>query len=241
MKHATRWYSERLGCDTQLVRWGHYGQPLLLFPTAGGDAEEVERFSLIQALEPWISEGRLKVYSVESISGRTWLTSDNVAHCVWVKKQFDEYLLNEAIPAIMQDCQTDHVELITAGASIGAFNALLAVCRHPYFFKSAICMSGTYDIEHWLKGQWFDDFYYYSPLAFVPNLQEGEQLGRLRQRFVLLATGNGDYENPAQTWQVADTLGVKGIPNRVDVWEGWKHDWDTWRAMLPRYVGELIG
>jgi esterase/lipase superfamily enzyme len=101
-------------------------------------------------------------------------------------------------------------------------------------------MRGTYDVEQWLKGQWYDDFYFYSPLAFVPNLSDGEQLHRLKQRFVLLATGSGDYENPAQTWQVADTLGARNIPNRVDVWEGWKHDWDTWRAMLPHYVGELL-
>ena len=33
--------------ETQVVRWGNYGLPLLLFPTAGGDAEEVERFYLI--------------------------------------------------------------------------------------------------------------------------------------------------------------------------------------------------
>ncbi len=31
---------------SRLVRWGTYGQPVLLFPTAGGDAEEIERFLL---------------------------------------------------------------------------------------------------------------------------------------------------------------------------------------------------
>ena len=50
MKTASRWHSERIGQDITLVRWGHWGQPVLVFPTAGGDAEEIERMQLIAAL-----------------------------------------------------------------------------------------------------------------------------------------------------------------------------------------------
>jgi esterase/lipase superfamily enzyme len=214
---------------------------MLLFPTAGGDAEEVERNSLIATVWPWIEAGKLKVYSLDSIAGRTWLANHNVTHSVWVQKQFDEYLIHEALPAIWTDCRSNQVELIAAGASIGAFNALLVLCRHPHFFRSAICMSGTYDIQKWLKGEWYDEFYFYSPLAFVPNLPHDDQLRKLRQRFVLLATGSGEYEDPEQSWHVARMLGDKSIPNRVDVWDsGWRHDWDTWRAMLPQYTAELL-
>lgn len=110
----------------------------------------------------------------------------------------------------------------------------------PRIFSAAICLSGTYQIEPWLKGQWYDEFYFFSPLAFVPNLPEGDQLHRLRNRFVMLATGSGDYEDPEQSWQVARVLGDKNIPNHVDLWNGWKHDWDAWRAMLPKYVSQLV-
>jgi esterase/lipase superfamily enzyme len=214
---------------------------MLLFPTAGGDAEEVERFHLIAALEPYIAAGKLKVYSIDSFSGREWLTNDNIAHCVWIQKQFDEYLVHEVLPAIKNDCQSDFIEMITAGASIGAYHALLMLCRHPQYFHSAICMSGTYEIEKWLKGQWYDEFYHYLPLAFVPNLPEDDHLNKLRERFVLLTTGEGEYENPQQSRTVADVLGGKNIPNRVDIWDAsWRHDWDTWRAMLPKYAAELL-
>ena len=37
-KEVTRWYTRRLEQEVQLVRWGHYGTPVLLFPTAGGDS-----------------------------------------------------------------------------------------------------------------------------------------------------------------------------------------------------------
>ncbi|MDH3433070.1 MAG: hypothetical protein OEM60_04400, partial [Gammaproteobacteria bacterium] len=76
-KDVTRWYSQRLEQEMPLVRWGHFGTPVLLFPTAGGDAEEVERFHLIRVLEPLIDEGRIKVYSTDSVAGRTWVSGDH--------------------------------------------------------------------------------------------------------------------------------------------------------------------
>ena len=38
-----RWFSERLQTDATVVRWGVFGVPVLVFPSAGGDAEEIER------------------------------------------------------------------------------------------------------------------------------------------------------------------------------------------------------
>ncbi len=115
---------------------------------------------------------------------------------------------------------------------------MASLCRHPDVFGAAICMSGTYDLEPWLHGHWSDEFYFSSPLHFLPGL-EGPVLDMLRQRFVLLATGTGDYENEGESWRMADVLGAKGIPNRVDAWHSWSHDWPTWRAMLPGYLHEL--
>src|SRR5439155_507101 len=79
------WYSHRVERDVQLVRWGHFGAPVLLFPTAGGDAEEIERFHVIEALEGLISAGRIKVYSCDSVAGQ-WLISGegSVGHRCWI-------------------------------------------------------------------------------------------------------------------------------------------------------------
>jgi hypothetical protein len=35
-KAVTRWRSERLEREVTLVRWGSFGRPVILFPTAGG-------------------------------------------------------------------------------------------------------------------------------------------------------------------------------------------------------------
>jgi esterase/lipase superfamily enzyme len=241
-KLVSGWYSERLGEGVKVVRWGHFGVPVLLFPTAGGDAEECERNHLIGALAPLIDDGRIKVYSCDSLAGRTWLSEhvsgrDRAA----MQLRFDAFVAEELVPAIRTDCRSEGVEIITAGASFGAFNALAALCRHPWVFRAAVCMSGSYDLDRWMKGEWSDDYYFCSPLHFVPNLPEGPTLHRLRERFVLLACGEGRWEAPGESWHVAHVLGQKGIPNRVDLWGPHvDHDWETWRRMLPGYLHDLV-
>ena len=77
MKDVFRWYSPHVEQSIQLVRWGHMGTPVMLFPTAGGDAEEVERFHLIGAVKPLIEAGRIKVYSTDSIAGKAWISKQH--------------------------------------------------------------------------------------------------------------------------------------------------------------------
>ena len=72
-----------------LARWGHYGVPVLVFPTAGGDAEEIERHQLLAHLTPFIEEGRIKVYSCDSVAGRAMTAADeSVEYRCWLFNQF---------------------------------------------------------------------------------------------------------------------------------------------------------
>lgn len=241
MKETTSWYSPRIEQEIRLARWGHYGTPVLLFPTAGGDAEEVERFQLVAALWPLIESGRIKLYSCDSVAGRAWIDeTQSPFYRARMQNLYDACVRHELVTAIRSDCRSDDIEIVTAGASIGAFNAVASLCRHPDVFRAAVGMSGTYDLENWLHGEFFDDFYFCSPLHYLPNLEDGEQLERLRRRFILLAYGQGRWEDPDESWRLADVLGTKDIPNRVDAWgPEWDHDWPTWCAMLPVYLADL--
>ena len=147
------------------------------------------------------------------------------------------------MPAIRKDCNDEDVEIITAGASLGAFNALAFLCRHPDVVKTAICMSGTYGLEKFIRGPVNEDYYNSSPLHFIPDLDEdGDHLAALRKRFILLAHGEGPYESPEEDWKVENVVGPKNIPNRVDPWgEDYRHDWSTWREMFPKYLKEFVG
>ena len=239
-KQPERWYSSRLERDVDVVRWGDIGRPVIVFPTAGGDAEEIERFHLVDACGELLGAGRIKMYSCDSVNGRVLLTHEGDAgHQSWILRQFIEFVRHELVPAVRADCRDPDVEIIVAGPSIGAFNALACLCRYPDVFTSAVCMSGTYELRRFIDGEPTDDFYWSSPLHFLPTLDDGH-LDRLRQRFVILASGEGANEAIGESWHTARLLGDFGIPNRVDPWgPDVIHDWQTWRAMLPGYLDDL--
>lgn len=240
-KTVSKWWSERLHRDISLARWGDFGQPVLLFPTAGGDAEEIERMLVIRTLDPLIAAGRIKVYSCDSVAGAALAAKEgSVEHRCWLLNQFHEYVAHEVVPAIRYDCQSDGIEVVAAGASIGAFNAVAVTCRYPHLFRAALGMSGTYDLETLMGFRGNEDYFFSSPLAFLPGL-EGDLLDTLRRRFIVMPFGQGRWENPGESWNVAKVLGDKGVPNRVDPWgTEYDHDWPTWRAMLPKYMDELV-
>ena len=237
---ASSWYSGRVEQQVNLVRWGHWGQPVLIFPTAGGDAEEIERMHLVGALMPLIEAGRIKVYSCDNLAGRAFAgKTGSVEYRCAMLNRFEDAIAEEVVPAIRADCRDASAEVVVAGASLGAFMAVSVACRYPWAFRAAVGMSGTYDLERLFEFKGNQDYYFATPMSFVPNLG-GPMLDALRRRFVILAFGGGRWENPDDSWRLAGVLGAKGIPNRVDPWDDrYDHDWPAWREMLPQYLGDL--
>ena len=66
-------------------------------------------------------------------------------------------------------------------------------------------MSGTYDLRRFYTATEFsDDFWVSSPLHFVPKLG-GVHLDKLRERFLLLISGEGRAEDIGESWRMAIT------------------------------------
>jgi esterase/lipase superfamily enzyme len=226
--------------EASMARWGETGQPVLLVPTAGGDAEECERFLMIQALEPLLAAGKVKLYSCDSLAGQAWFSREgSPPHRMWLMNQFQQYVRHEVVPAIRMDCRTPDIPVWVAGASIGAFHAVALTCRWPDVFERALAMSGTYNLMRFIETDHMThDMWVASALSFVPSL-DGVHLDVLKTRHLTLASGQGANEDLGESWAMANALGAKGVPNRVDPWgHEWPHDWVTWRAMLPKYLGD---
>jgi esterase/lipase superfamily enzyme len=158
---------------------------------------------------------------------------------MWLQNQFHYYIKHEVVPAIRTDCKMPDIEVWATGASIGAFHAVAMVCRFPDVFSKACAMSGTYDLRRFYEATEFtDEFWVSSPIHFVPTLS-GPHLEKLRTRFILMPSGEGRAEDISESWRMANALGKQQIPNRVDPWgKDVHHDWETWRKMLPQYLGE---
>jgi len=65
-----RWYTHRLGREMGINVYGHYGAPLVVFPTSGGDEHEYEGQGMVGALAHHIDGGRVKIFCVNSVNNQ---------------------------------------------------------------------------------------------------------------------------------------------------------------------------
>ena len=98
--------------------------------------------------------------------------------------------------------------------------------------------SDTFNYIKITKGYFDEDVYFNSPCHYLPNLGDEWTLNRLRgSSHIHILTGSGDYEDPEGSRRLSNILSSKGIPHELDIWgPDMRHDWPTWRAMLPYYI-----
>jgi esterase/lipase superfamily enzyme len=233
------WHSPRLDRRMEIVTYGYYGFPLLLFPTAAADYLEYERFQLIDSMREFIEAGKVKVFSINSINRHSWLNDQvHPGEKAIRQMQYNDYISEEVVPYIWNSCQ-GRVGIITAGASLGAFHCANQLYRRPDLFDGCIAMSGSYDIREYYEGGYYDDnIYFNNPVDYLPNL-DGHYLWMLRQKnHTHIVTGQGAYENPDASRRLSGILSERGIPHELDVWgHDMPHDWPTWRQMVRHYLG----
>ena len=233
------WYSPSIKKDMEIAVYGHYGPALLLIPTAAADFLEYERFLMLDVLAPLIDAGRIKVFSINSINAESWLNKDMIPkHKAIRHNDFNHYVRHEVLPYIKAKTSPE-TPIITSGASLGALHAANLYFKYPFEIDGCIAMSGVYDLTRYTDGYWDDDVYFNSPLHYLERLEDDHYLPKLRQaQHIHIVTGSGDYEDPDSSRALSALLNSKGIPNELDVWgPDMKHDWPTWRAMLPHYIG----
>lgn len=237
-KSSFSWYSPALGKDMPIVSYGHYGFALLLVPTAAADYLEYERFQLIDTLAPFIDSGKVRVFSVNSINNESWLNKQMAGeHKAIRHNQFNDYIFNEVVPFIRTNTSAD-TPIILCGASFGALHSMNLFLKRPDIINGVIAMSGVYDLTEYSDGYFDEQVYFNSPVHYVPNLNDEWYLHHIRNsRHIHILTGSGDYEDPEGSHKFSDILHRKNIPHTLDIWSAeWKHDWPTWRAMLPVYL-----
>jgi esterase/lipase superfamily enzyme len=236
------WHSPILGQQMPIVSYGHWGHPLLLFPTAAADFLENERFGLIGSLSEAIDAGRIRVFSINSINNQAWMDR-NLPVPEQARRQalYARYVEEEVAGYIRHACQNQDLRIATAGASFGAFHAANALFRRPDVFDAVIAMSGFYDLgPDYLHGYGDDNCYFNNPASYLPNL-EGHSLQLLQEASKIhILTGQGDYEAPDASRNLSGLLHSKGIPHLLDVW-GYdvSHDWPWWLKMLPYSVEKM--
>jgi esterase/lipase superfamily enzyme len=232
------WYSPSLNKEMPIVTYGHYGFALLLVPTAAADYLEYERFQLIDTLRPFIEQGKLKVYSINSINNESWLNNNMDPRQKAIRHiQFNNYVYNEVVPYI-RNGSSQETMIYTCGASFGALHSANLFFKRPDIINGCIAMSGVYNLMEYTKGYYDEDVYFNSPMQYMPNLNDHHILEQIRRSsHIHIFSGSGPYEDPNSSREFAAILYNKGIWYELDIWGNeWSHDWPTWRAVLPHYL-----
>jgi esterase/lipase superfamily enzyme len=237
-RELSGWYSPALGKDMPIATYGYYGFALLLIPTAAADYLEYERFQMLEALQPFIEAGKIKVFSIDSINKESWLNNEMIPeHKAIRHNQFNEYVFNEVIPFIKSATSAD-TPIITCGASFGALHAMNLYLKRPDIINGVISMSGVYDLTEYTKGHWDEQVYFNSPIHYIPNLEDNWYFDQYKKtKNIHIYTGSGNYEDPEANKRFSKVLWDKGVWHELDVWgNDIHHDWPTWRTMLPYII-----
>ncbi|MDO5629509.1 MAG: alpha/beta hydrolase-fold protein [Mobilicoccus sp.] len=235
-----------LGRSGAVIRYGHWGRPVMVFPSEAGRAWDYENNGMVDALAPLIDAGRIKLYCVDAADDASWSNrSISLEDRARAHQTYEAWILGAVVPWIGQD-SPGASDVIVTGASLGAYHALQFALRRADLFPLAICLSGNYDPSTWHAwGERGDAAYFTNPTDYVPQLS-GDHLEWLRSRVhIVLNVGQGAWEtHPTRSLpeahRMAGILRERGISHEIDVWgHDVAHDWDWWRVQIAHHLARF--
>jgi esterase/lipase superfamily enzyme len=235
------WHSPRVGRYMGIRVYGHYGDPLLVFPTSGGDEREYEGQGMVDALGHHVDAGKVKIVCVNTVNNQSWYDKGaHPRHRSFMQAMYDAYVADEVVPFIYEQCRTPGIPITTTGASFGAYHAANSLFKHPNVFRRCLALSGVYDIRSFMDGDYDDNTYFNNPVDYVGSLSDPWYLHHLAQDDVRLVTGTGPFEDSKSTYHFSGIMHARGINHSVDDWgpEG-GHDWPYWKKQMNEYIGRL--
>ncbi len=242
------WRSPSLGRDMAIKVYGHWGRPFMVFPCSRGRYFDYEGMGMVGAIAPFIDNGSIKLYCVDSIDAHSWYdfsvppAERNARH-----ERFDEYITGEVVPFIRGQCLDDGQRIMTTGCSLGAYHGVNFFLRHPDLFAGTIALSGLYRLDRPEFGVGppdLPDVYFNSPVTYLHDLTDPWYLDQYRERSIVICVGQGAWEDEAveDTRALDFAFRAKGIPAWIDYW-GFdvNHDWPWWFKQMNHFLGRLYG
>ena len=231
-----------IGAAGEVVAYGHWGRPVLAFPSERGASTDWEDRGMVDAIAPLLDAGRVKLYSVASFDAESWHAEHlSLEQRAQRHALYEAWIVDRVAPWIAADCG-GQAEVVLAGASFGAYHAANFALRRADLFPLALCFSGVYDVSvvggGWERG---DAVYFNNPMDYVAHLH-GDHLDWLRSRVsLLLVCGQGQWEDTTGalkgTRRFAGVLAEKGIRHELDLWgHDVPHDWPSWCRQLAHHL-----
>jgi esterase/lipase superfamily enzyme len=228
-----KWHSPILGREIEMLVFGHWGYPLLLFPTSMGHYYENKDFKLIDSVRDYVESGRIKIYCIDGIDKDSFYAKHlTPAVRAYNHSVYDRFLNEELVPTIQHECSVERIGV--GGCSFGGYHALNFTCKHPDKVAYMFSMSGAFDIRSFMDRYSDDNVYFNNPVDFMLN-EDGWKFNHIK-----MALGTSEWDICLNdNIKMSKILGSKGINHWLDI-RGWEtHDWPLWRKMLPDYVSKM--
>lgn len=234
--------SRFLGKEMPVAIYGHFGQPLLCFPTAAENFEEFERQGMIGALSELIESGKIKVITTDGINQDSWSNKNvSVTEAARRHQAFDNYVANELVSAIYNDCG-GRLPIAVMGASFGAYHAANTLFKHPDLFSHGYGLSGVYDISSYFGNSFDDNCYQNSPVHYLPNMVGTARWAGIEKANLTLICGQGPWERVHWTTDFSRFLNSVGYRHTLDLWgHDVAHDWPWWFKQMNLYLRKHFG
>lgn len=229
-KEYFKWHSPNLGKDMEMLKFGHAGYPVIVFPTTMGRYWEVSDLGLVDSAKWFLEQGLVQIYCPDSINDHSWYGKHlHPSTRVYNHTKYDQMLVDEVVDSIRH--QTGHSKVAVAGPSFGGYQAANFAFRHPDRVSHLFSMSGAFKINSFLDGYYDDNVYFNNPVDYVPNLDNPE----IYNMKIVLGTSEWDILKEDNE-HMSHILHSKGVDHWLDM-RGWiKHDWPLWKEMFPHYL-----
>ncbi|HEX3805244.1 MAG TPA: hypothetical protein VHV52_00535, partial [Gaiellaceae bacterium] len=103
----------------EVLAYGHYGRPVVVFPSENGEVHDWEAQGMIDVLSDLLDAGRLKLYCIPSFDRASWTRGDlPLEERAQRHGHYEWWVLTRLVPFVQADSHTP--EVIVTGASFGA-------------------------------------------------------------------------------------------------------------------------
>ena len=94
-------HAPAIGADGTVLAYGHWGRPVLAFPSEQGPAWQYEERGMVAALDELLDAGRIKLYCVSSFDSESW----HAQHLPMEQRAirhgaYEDWIVNQVVPFI---------------------------------------------------------------------------------------------------------------------------------------------
>lgn len=225
-----KWHSPYLDREFEMLVFGEGGYPVILFPTSMGRYYESKDRGLINAVQWFVEQERVRIYCPDSIDSHSWYNRHIApAHRAYNHTCYDRLLFHEVLERAVQETGRERVAV--AGCSFGGYHAANFAFRYPEKVSYLFTLSGIFDIKPRLDGHYDDNVYFNNPVDFLPDNRQAD----LWRMGIILGVADNDITRP-QNEQFSALLAAKQMAHWLDIRPNARHDWPVWKEMLPHYL-----